>query len=427
MQQTKPQSESPEGPSAVARLPPSFTHAVLTATKVFQGILLSPAQSGGLLGRSTITLSQNDLKVRNGKSIDVWTDRWVPNNFGGLIIPTDSSNRFTPLLVADVIDASGNWNITHLEPFLNGDDAKAIKSIPIGNENDRDVLIWPFSKSGVYSAKSGYRRIVKEQGGKGSSKPSSSHMIDAKVWKVVWRPAMISKISNFLWRALSNALSTNWNIFRRKIIPDPMCALCGEHPETTEHCLLLCPWTSVVWFGSSLVYILENAFITSLDAWLLAVYNNSSKLSHHNEEFFQFVPLDEPRRSTASKLWHPPLPNVVKVNIDAAWKTSNHNSGIGLVVCNHRGCSIAGASLLCSHNSVVEAEADSVVKGLQIARFLNLKNVIIEGDCHEVPREANQVADSTAKLATVRLCSLDWANTPPTSLLHILKRDDPSN
>ncbi|XP_004298544.1 PREDICTED: uncharacterized protein LOC101292699 [Fragaria vesca subsp. vesca] len=174
------------------------------------------------------------------------------------------------------------------------------------------------------------------------------------------------------------------------------------------------------------------------------------------------TPPDEPRRPTASKLWHPPPPNVVKVNIDAAWKMSNQHSGIGLVVRNHRGCSIAGASLLCSHNSVVEAEADSVVKGLQIARFLNLKNVIIEGDCQEVirslssptftpnwkilpilnrvkfllpafdevlwnwvPREANRVADAAAKLAMVRLCSSDWANTPPTSLLHILRSDGP--
>lgn len=93
--------------------------------------------------------------------------RFISRSFNQFIIPTDSSNHFTPLLVADVIDASGNWNITHLEPFLNGDDAKAIKSIPIGSENDRDVLIWPFSKSGVYSAKSGYRRIVKEQGVRG--------------------------------------------------------------------------------------------------------------------------------------------------------------------------------------------------------------------------------------------------------------------
>ncbi|KAL6192040.1 hypothetical protein ACLB2K_038427 [Fragaria x ananassa] len=116
-----------------------------------------------LAGRDSIS-NHSRWQVRNGKSIDVWTDRWVPNNSWGLIIPTDTSNRFIPLLVADVIDASGNWNITHLKPFLKGDDAKAIKSIPIGSENNRDVLIWPFSKSGVYSAKSGYRRIVKEQG-----------------------------------------------------------------------------------------------------------------------------------------------------------------------------------------------------------------------------------------------------------------------
>ncbi|KAL6192041.1 hypothetical protein ACLB2K_038428 [Fragaria x ananassa] len=175
-----------------------------------------------------------------------------------------------------------------------------------------------------------------------------------------------------------------------------MCALCGEHPETTEHCLLLCPWTSVVWFGSSLRYIQEKAFITSLDAWLLAVYSNSvmkrvspnpiTTIENIHRSFKEWseaqsdynTPPDEPQRSTASKLWHPPPPNVVKVNIDAAWKTSNHHCGIGLVVL-----------------------------------------------WNWVPREANRVADAATKLAMVRLCSLDWANTPPTSLLHILKSDEP--
>ncbi|KAL6188472.1 hypothetical protein ACLB2K_039864 [Fragaria x ananassa] len=173
---------------------------------------------------------------------------------------------------------------------------------------------------------------------------------------------------------------------------------------------------------------------------------------------------NEPRRSTASKLWHPPPPNVVKVNIDATWKTSNQRSGIGLVVRNHRGCSIAGASLLCSHNFVVKAEAHSVVKGIKIVRFLNLKEVIIEGDSQEVirslstpaftpnwkilpimnrvkfllpafdevlwnwvPHEANRVVDATVKLVMVRLCYSDSANTPPTSLFHILKSDDHPN
>lgn len=34
--------------------------------------------------------------------------------------------------------------------------------------------------------------------------------------------------------------------------PPPMCEICGEFQETTEHFLLLCSWTSVVWYGSSL-------------------------------------------------------------------------------------------------------------------------------------------------------------------------------
>ncbi|XP_062028816.1 uncharacterized protein LOC133744789 [Rosa rugosa] len=99
-------------------------------------------------------------QVKNGKSIDVWKDRWVPNQNGGLIIPTDTSNRFTPLLVSEVIDEERKWNISHLEPFLEQGDIVAIKAIPIGDAHEDDRLVWPHNKGGAYSAKSGYKKLI---------------------------------------------------------------------------------------------------------------------------------------------------------------------------------------------------------------------------------------------------------------------------
>ncbi|XP_024172085.1 uncharacterized protein LOC112178113 [Rosa chinensis] len=157
----------------------------------------------------------------------------------------------------------------------------------------------------------------------------------------------------------------------------------------------------------------------------------------------------------------PPPPPFVKVNVDGAWDEESHHSGVGIIIRNHRGHSIAGASIHGSHNSAIEVEAEAVVKGLQLAAHMNLQKIIVEGDCNEVltalnnsschpnwrispsidkishlktlfvginwnwiPREANRVADVAAKLAKLRLRSHKWANRPPTSIVSILRSDD---
>lgn len=46
------------------------------------------------------------------------------------------------------------------------------------------------------------------------------------------------------------------------------CPLCNQEAETSEHTLLLCPWTRPVWFGLSLGITPKFQQITSLHKWL---------------------------------------------------------------------------------------------------------------------------------------------------------------
>ncbi|XP_050385543.1 uncharacterized protein LOC126802057 [Argentina anserina] len=151
---------------------------------------------------------------------------------------------------------------------------------------------------------------------------------------------------------------------------------------------------------------------------------------------------------------------MVKINVDAAWKATSSHSGIGACVRNYLGASIAGRCSLGSFNSALEAEAEVVVNGVNLAASLSLKKVIVEGDCRDVmlamseevqsanwkiqpmvrkvqsllhlfdqiewnwvPRDANHLADAAAKMAMSELCSLDWDSCPPTSLSGILRAD----
>ena len=65
---------------------------------------------------------------------------------------------------------------------------------------------------------------------------------------------VIPKVKNFIWRACSNYLTTNWNLWRKKIKSSAICAICEKEDETVEHALLLCEWIVVVWHGLDIRY-----------------------------------------------------------------------------------------------------------------------------------------------------------------------------
>jgi hypothetical protein len=52
---------------------------------------------------------------------------------------------------------------------------------------------------------------------------------------------------NFMWRACHDLLPTCVNLYKRKIINDPMHPLCGLVEETTTHVLWLCSAAFDVW------------------------------------------------------------------------------------------------------------------------------------------------------------------------------------
>lgn len=47
------------------------------------------------------------------------------------------------------------------------------------------------------------------------------------------------------------------NLYKRRIAQSNTCQICNQETETSEHTLLLCPWTRPPWFGLSLGITLE--------------------------------------------------------------------------------------------------------------------------------------------------------------------------
>ena len=101
-------------------------------------------------------------------------------------------------------------------------EATVIKGIPLCSFSQRDKLIWPFTPSGQYTVKLGYRFLDE-----GSTSVQAS-ADDSLFWKKIWDLEVPNKVKNFVWRACKEALPTKENLYRRKIAQNALCENCKE-------------------------------------------------------------------------------------------------------------------------------------------------------------------------------------------------------
>lgn len=66
---------------------------------------------------------------------------------------------------------------------------------------------------------------------------------------------------------------------RRKCHPSPICPICQKEPESIEHLLFRCEWTSAAWFGSCLNYKVDSCAIPSVMKWTVSLMESLNSAS----------------------------------------------------------------------------------------------------------------------------------------------------
>ena len=165
-------------------------------------------------------------------------DNWIPGSFSTSAVPR------TPDLVDDstvsslINQSTREWNVQQIDllvaPFM----AQKIKAIPLCNSLWSDCIVWPRTRDGEYSVKTGYQLLVESEN-RGEASGSSSENLRS-FWKGIWKMRIPNKIKNFCWRACSESLPTLANLHRRKVVTSPLCSSCGTNRETVLHALWEC-------------------------------------------------------------------------------------------------------------------------------------------------------------------------------------------
>jgi len=100
-------------------------------------------------------------RIGDGRTTNIWSDRWIPGAIGGKpICRLESGSANT---VSDLIEHSGGfWNEQTLAQNFIHADAQAIRRIPLGRARD-DFWAWEGERYGLYTVRSAYRALVEKE------------------------------------------------------------------------------------------------------------------------------------------------------------------------------------------------------------------------------------------------------------------------
>lgn len=171
------------------------------------------------------------------------------------------------------------WRLDGIAYLLDRATPDRIRRIPIIETDWNDRAVWPWTSNGCYTVKSEYQSIHALLNASNTGNNHSSHMTNGEVWKGIWQLYTTPKIRHFCWQVVSNALATKLNLYRRKINTSHLCPICEQFEESNEHCLFLCQWTAMVWFGSSLNYKVNLQSFNTVDNWLPSMFQSMTGTS----------------------------------------------------------------------------------------------------------------------------------------------------
>jgi hypothetical protein len=203
-------------------------------------------------------------KVGNGQAINIWDDNWVIWQNGYKIVTPNNGQHIAK--VSDIMDNSPkSWNTTIIIQNFLPFESTIIHQIPLIKESVVDQLMWPHSKEGNYTVKSGYNLLKHWQ--ETTSPSSSTYNNQSNIWKKLWNLHTIPRHKMLLWRIIQTTIPVRSELNKRGVPCTLLCPRCLLKEETIDHAFMLCQHATKVGFGSKLGINFDQR-LTNFPEWL---------------------------------------------------------------------------------------------------------------------------------------------------------------
>ncbi|KAF5442049.1 hypothetical protein F2P56_036930, partial [Juglans regia] len=301
--------------------------------------------------------------------------------------------------------------------LFNQREAGIILKTPISFLNSKDKLLWQGTKDDSFSVRSAYHKEI-ERTHFQSSQASSSSSFTA-VWKQLWQLKVQPGV--LLWRSCLEALPTNSNLYKRRLVENPLCPICYLEAEDSAHALWRCESAKDVWSQCSkslqkchqphvtMIQLLED-LLQAMDSRIIQEFAVVARKIWWRRNKFLFegtfahpnavvreargtldLLIEEESRlgrgqtNTQVEDWQAPPSNWIKLNWDSAVDKANGVIGVGVAVRDSLGYTIATkkTNKLLFPNPLL-AKAFGALKAVQFGVELGLSQVVVEGDSLQV-------------------------------------------
>ncbi|XP_020963460.1 uncharacterized protein LOC110265048 [Arachis ipaensis] len=241
-----------------------------------------------------------------------------------------------------------------------------------------------------------------------------------------------------------------WNMDKLKLYFDATSVdkiLRTPEPKTTEHALLLCPWTRAAWFGAQIQCCPTALTVSSFRKWMMELLGKmrlnaganydlcSSKVGFlvwevwkaRNLAIYQktnpnpimVICKAKLTRSGSRVTWRPPLQGWIKCNVDVAFVGAQSVGATAVVFRDHNGTLLSGinstiiaASPLAAEalaKVIIESDNQILIQALKSHASIAEIQVVLDDILHLargipnygftwMPREANSLAHEVVKL-----------------------------
>ncbi|XP_026452225.1 uncharacterized protein LOC113352641 [Papaver somniferum] len=164
--------------------------------------------------------------------------------------------------VSRLIDSDNKtWNVDMLHSLFDEDTVNNITTIRIPMHGSNQIR-WQPSSNGEFSVKSAYKAILNDTNIENDFIPNT--LVN---WKVFWKTKLPQSILHFLWKCISNCLSTNDRLDRYFHNFSTQCPHCNNFDESMQHLFIDCEFAKAVWSAVNVDFLHEIANV-NVQEWI---------------------------------------------------------------------------------------------------------------------------------------------------------------
>lgn len=178
---------------------------------------------------------------RNGPSVRIWEDAWLPSGSSMLLSHRPASCGL--VYVSDLmLPGTRTWNEPLVRELLLPMEAEVVLNIPLCLYDREDGWAWSFTPNGRFTVNSAYqvasRHLIEKH---------TASSLDSETRSLLWNMNVPSKIRIFLWRACREILPATDSLRKRNLNVSEGCRGCSAPTESAFHAICDCPMVRAIW------------------------------------------------------------------------------------------------------------------------------------------------------------------------------------